>query len=155
MAAVTAGGVAVGRALIGRGRAGWPSAGFVDDRRGEGWHVVTINRPRDELAQGGRLPDPVTRLGDGVEVRLRPAPGDKGTELAVRQRQSEPDAVTDLTARLTGDDPRQAVRTALRQSKQLAETGEVLSPDRPATTKRMLLNRPVEATVRHAGGKAV
>lgn len=134
MAAVTAGGVAIGRALTGRGPGGWPGAGPGDDGPGDGWQVVTINRSRDELAPGGRLPDPIARLGDGVQVRVTPAPGDKGTELAVRRRRSDPELVADLTARLTGDDPRQAVRAALRQTKQLAETGEVLRPERPATS---------------------
>jgi hypothetical protein len=155
MAAATAGGVAVGRALSGRVRAGWPNARPLDARRGEGWHVVTINRSLADVAPDGRLPDPVAQLGDGVEVRLRPAPGGKGTELAVRQRESEPDAVADLTARLTGDDPRQAVRIAVRRSKQLAETGEVLSPHRTPTGERTPLNRPVEAPARRPGGRAV
>lgn len=125
MAAVTAGGVAVGRALAGRG---WP--GPIEE---DGWQIVTIYRSHDELAPGGRLPPPVAQLGEGVEVRLRPAPGGKGSELAVRRRHSDPDLVTDLTSRVTGDDPRQAVRAALWQTKQLAETGEVLLPDRPPT----------------------
>lgn len=146
MAAVTAGGVAVGRALIGRGPDGRPGAG--DDGPGDGWQVVTINRSPDELTPGGRLPDPIARLGVGVQVRVSPAPGDKGTELAVRRRRSDPELIADLTARLTGDDPRQAVRAALRQAKQLAETGELLRPDRASTS------RPTRAGTRPDGGTA-
>lgn len=152
MAAVTAGGVAVGRALSGRARSGWPTVRSADERENR-WHAVTVNRSREELAPGGRLPDPIAQLGDGVEVELHPAPGGKGTELAVRLREGEPGGVGDLTARLSGDDPRLAIRTALRRSKQIAETGEVLSPDRPGTATRTLLNRPLEMAVRRAGGE--
>jgi hypothetical protein len=155
MAAVTAGGVAVGRVLAGRERAHWPSARPSEDGRGDGWHLVTINRSPEDLAPGGRVPEPIAQLGDGVEVRLRRAPGDKGTELAVRLCQSEPSAVTDLTVRVTGDDPREAVRTALRRTKELAETGEVLSPDLTSSTKHTLPTRPVANTVRRAGEESV
>ncbi|MFC4105703.1 hypothetical protein [Micromonospora zhanjiangensis] len=123
-AAVTAGGAAVGRALAGRGLGSWPVS-RPTDRDGH-WQVVTVGRSPAELAPGGRLPEPLARLGDAVEVRLRPAPGDRGTEIAVRLRDGEPRALTGLAIQVTGDDPRLAIRTALRLTKQWAETGEVL-----------------------------
>ncbi|WP_232625041.1 SRPBCC family protein [Micromonospora sagamiensis] len=92
------------------------------------WQVVTVGRPADEVLPGGRLPEPLARLGDGVQVRVRPAPGDQGTELAVRA----PDGrFAGLAAHLVGDDPDQVLRAALREVRQLAETGEPLRPDRP------------------------
>jgi hypothetical protein len=47
-----------------------------------------------------------------------------------------------------GDDPRHAVRRALRETKSLLETGEVLQPDAP-TTKPSLLNKPLRAVTAH------
>jgi hypothetical protein len=39
------------------------------------WHALTINRPPEEVAPEGRLPEPLAALGDTIEVRTRPAPG--------------------------------------------------------------------------------
>src|SRR5436305_6301602 len=50
------------------------------------WLVVTVYRAPTDLAPDGTLPEPLARLGDGVEVRIRPAPGDRGTELSARPR---------------------------------------------------------------------
>jgi hypothetical protein len=91
------------------------------------WLAVTVNAPVEAITQSGRLPEPLERLSDTVEVRVLPAPGGRGTELAARLR--EPGA------RLAGKDPRQDVRLALREAKSLVETGEVLRPDAPATTR--------------------
>ncbi|MGW0434150.1 hypothetical protein ACWDV4_16620 [Micromonospora sp. NPDC003197] len=113
------------------------------------WQTVTVDRPPAQVAPEGRLPEPLVRLGDGVETRIRPAPGGRGTELAARLRAGGSDALTGMVAHLTGDDPRMALRAALRQAKQLAETGELLTPDLPSTTRRTLLNRPLEVATRH------
>jgi hypothetical protein len=117
------------------------------------WHTVTISRPPDEVAPDGRLPEPMAELGDQVEVQIRPAPGDKGAELAARLRTAEPSGLTGTAARITGNDPRQDLRAALRQAKQLLETGEVLSADKPPTTRRTLRNLPLELATRRAGGE--
>jgi hypothetical protein len=117
------------------------------------WHTVTINRPREEVARDGRLPEPLAALGDTVEVRVRPAPGNRGTELAARPRTGVPSGLGGVVARTAGNDPRQAVRAALRQAKQLAETGEVLKPDSPPTTRRTLRNLPLELATRRARGE--
>jgi hypothetical protein len=114
------------------------------------WHAVTINRPPEEVASEGRLPEPLEALGDAVEVRVRPAPGGRGTEVAARLRGEVPSGVG-TAARVAGSDPRQDLRAALRRAKQLAETGEVLSPDRPPTTRRTLRNLPLELATRRAG----
>jgi hypothetical protein len=92
------------------------------------WLAVTVNRPFDEIDRAGP-PEPLTELGERIEIRVRPAAGDKGTELAARLRES---GGTNMAARLAGDDPRQEVRSALRRAKSLLETGEVLQPDPPS-----------------------
>jgi hypothetical protein len=110
--------------------------------------VVTVNRPQSEVGPDGRLPEPLAALGDRVEVRLRP-PGDRGTEIAARLRDGEPSGLGAVTARLAGDEPRWAVRRALRDAKQLLETGEILRPSQPPTAERTPLNRPLEYATRH------
>lgn len=117
------------------------------------WHTVTVNRPPEVVAPDGQLPEPLAGLGDAVEVQVRPAPGGRGTELAARPRTSTPSGLRGVVARAAGSDPRQAVRTALRQAKQLAETGEVLEPDKPPTTRRTLRNLPLELATRRARGE--
>ncbi|MEJ3747940.1 hypothetical protein WEI85_32205 [Actinomycetes bacterium KLBMP 9797] len=113
------------------------------------WHSVTVNLSEDRVAPDGRLPDPVAALGDDVEVRLRPAPGGRGTEIAVRLRDPEPAGPRAAVAKLRGADPRWPVRKALREAKSRLETGEVLHPSQPPTTRRTLPNRPLAFAVRH------
>ena len=43
--------------------------------------------------------------------------------------------------------------TSARQAKQLAETGEVLEPDTPPTSRRTLPNLPLELATRRARGE--
>ena len=93
------------------------------DGKTDRWLAVTVNRPQQEIPTEDGLPGPLADLGDGVEVRIQPAPADKGTEISARPRGS------------SGKDQRQKVRKALRETKQILETGEVLSPDWPPTTK--------------------
>ena len=106
---------------------------------------------------GGQLPGPLAALGDLVEVQVRPAPGGKGTELAARLRTPEPTGAGSAVARISGDDPRQQVRSALREAKQLIEVGEVLRVDpaphgsRSATPTGKL----VELGTRRAPGEGV
>jgi hypothetical protein len=147
LAGVSAG-VIVGRRIVSR-QAGNGAAAQVPDR----WHSVTVNRPPEEVAPEGRPPEPLAALGDAVEVRVRPAPGGRGTELAARLRQHVPAGAAEALARAVGSDPRQGLRAALRQSKQLLETGEVLSPDEPSTTRRTLRSLPLELATRRAGGE--
>lgn len=114
------------------------------------WHVVTVNRPEEAVAPGGRLPPPLAELGDEIEVQCGSAPGDRGTELAARLRRPvRPRAVV----RIAGKDPRQRLRKALRDAKSLVETGEVLSPHEPPTTRSTVTGLPVDAAVRLARGE--
>jgi len=114
------------------------------------WRSVTILGNEDLIAPGGVLPLPLSRLGSKVEVRMTEAPAGRGIELAARLVDGEPTGLVATVGRLIGRDPRQLVRIALRQSKQLVEVGEVLRLDprpagsRPATPAGLvidLLNR--------------
>jgi hypothetical protein len=120
---------------------------------GDRWHPVTVNRPAEEVAPDGNLPEPLAALGDAIEVRVRPGPGGRGTELAARLRQGPPSGLGGVAARAAGRDPRQDLRSALRQARQLLETGEILQADRPTTTRRTLRNLPLELATRRAGGE--
>jgi hypothetical protein len=150
--AVVLAGVSAGVLVVRRMTARQVGNGAAKEAR-DRWHTVTINRPPDEVAPDGRLPEPIAGLGDAVEVRIRPAPGNRGTELAARLREVAPSGLRGVAARASGSDPRQGLRTALRQTRQLAETGEVLSPDKPPTTRRTLRNLPLELATRRAGGE--
>ncbi|MET8260657.1 hypothetical protein [Micromonospora sp. NPDC005205] len=95
------------------------------------WEVVTVDRPPEQVLPEGRWPEPLRRLDGAVEVRVRPAPGDRGTELAARALAGVTPP-TGLAAHVVGDDPGLLVRRTLRQIKQRVETGEVLRADRSA-----------------------
>ncbi|MFC4533418.1 hypothetical protein [Sphaerisporangium dianthi] len=117
------------------------------------WLMVTVNRRPEEVVAEGRLPEPLARLGDTIEVRIREAPGGRGTELGARPLASTPTGVTEVLARLGGEDPRQAVRRALRESKCMIETGEVLRPEAPATTRHTPAGRILDLAAQRAGGE--
>jgi hypothetical protein len=107
-----------------------------------GWLVVTVFVQPSDI-DTAKLPAPLAELGGRIEVRVRPAAGSKGTELAarLRDRQSSGPALS----RLGGSDPQTDQRSALRRAKQLIEVGEVLAVDpaphgkRTATPGGMLL----------------
>ena len=88
---------------------------------------------------------------------MKLAPGDRGTELSARLRNGELSGPGALGARLGGDDPRQAVRTALRQSKQLLETGEILRVDPASHGRRSgwIGGKLIDLTTRRAGGEGL
>jgi hypothetical protein len=145
-------GVVVNRIMAARDRNLWPMSTITQDRRKPRWHVVTINKSPEEVAPGGRLPEPIAKLGDEVEVQVNPAVGNRGTALAARLRH-EPTGVVATAERLAGTDPRQKVRIALRESKQLVETGEILQPEKASTVKRTLTGLPVDFAVSRARGE--
>jgi hypothetical protein len=96
------------------------------------WHVVTVTLAPERVSTEQVVPPP---LGDlpGIEVRTRPAPGDRGTEIAVRSTSAD---VRDI-------------RRALREAKSLLETGDVLLPDAPPTTQPTPLNAPIRSVTEH------
>ena len=112
------------------------------------WRVVTVNLPPDlVLVQG----TPLGELGESVEITTRKAPGERGTELYARLLGREPTGLGSITARITGRDPRMAVRSALRQTKQLLETGEILEANDNNTTRSTLLGAPIDLATSRAG----
>jgi hypothetical protein len=91
-----------------------------------GWLVVTVFREPADM-ETADLPGPLAELGDRIEVRVRPAPNSKGTELAARLRDRAPSGAA--PKRLGGTDAQADLRSALRRAKQLLEVGEVLAVD--------------------------
>lgn len=122
-AAALAGG-AVLLVRVARGRA--PRGPVTGGWTGSGWLAVTVLREPSDL-DTHQLPAPLAELGDRVEVRVRPAAGGKGTELAARLRDRP--APASAPSRLGGRDPEAGLRSALRRAKQVYEVGEVLAVD--------------------------
>ncbi|MFI6034754.1 hypothetical protein ACIBBD_11435 [Streptomyces sp. NPDC051315] len=145
-----AAGVTAGAGLALRRMRTGPSATAAENR----WLSVTVNRGPGDI-EPEKLPSPLREYGDRIETRIRPAPGDRGTELAVRLRQPQPEAAHSLPARITGQDPRQDLRRALREAKALLETGEVMRPDTPPTTHDTPGGKLVGLLSRRAGGEGV
>ena len=116
-----------------------------DDSR-DRWHSVTVDCSPEQL---GPKPPPLDEIGFPVEIRIRPAPGDRGTELAVRTAEPPPAGPAKLLGKLRDDDPVRSIRRALREARALAEVGEVLLPDAPATTRKTLTGAPLAYATRH------
>jgi hypothetical protein len=95
-------------------------------------HVITVNRPVDEIAEV--LPEPLTAYHGALDVQLRAAPAGRGTEISARALN---DTVSD------GD-----IRRLLRESRSLLEVGDVLQPGGPTSTPTPL-NAPLRAATRH------
>jgi hypothetical protein len=136
----------------------WQRRAAEDRESGPGsrWRAVTIFCRPEEVMPGGQAPTPLAALGE-LEVEVRPAPGGRGTELRARLRRPEPSGVRGAVSRLTGNDPRQRVRLALREAKQLIEVGEVLRVDpaphgaRPKTP----IGKLIEFATKRAPGESV
>lgn len=145
--AIVVGGLALRKFLLPLGRQGpWHRGPLM--RREPRWHVVTVKPVRAELTPDSPLPEPLAGLGDAVDVQIRRAPADQGVELAVRLRDGAQSPVTAGARRLAGRDPNQAIRAALREAKQLLETGEVLHPGSPPTTRTTAVNKPLQMATR-------
>ncbi|QLQ37258.1 hypothetical protein [Micromonospora robiginosa] len=99
------------------------------DPRPARWQVVTVTGRPEQVLPAGRWPEPLRRLDGAVEVWARPAPGGRGTELAVRPLGGA-STLPGFAAHLVGDDPGRFLRQVLRETRQLLETGEVLRADR-------------------------
>jgi hypothetical protein len=119
-----------------------PLAVSVQDR----WHSVTVLREPEQL---GPLPAPLDELGEAVQVRIRPAPGGRGTELAARLAEPVPGGVAALVDKARDEDPVRRLRRALREARSLAEVGEVILPDTPPSTKPTLTAAPLAYATRH------
>ncbi len=125
-----AAGLATGAAVAARRMTARPQRSASENR----WLTVTVNRAPGDV-DPAQLPSPLREYGDRIETRVGPAPGDRGMEVAVRLREPGPASAHSVPARLTGTDPRQDLRRALREVKALLEAGEVLRPDAPPATR--------------------
>jgi hypothetical protein len=103
------------------------------------WRAVTVLKEPREVGTAQAPPPALAAFVDRVEVRIIPAPGDKGTELAARFRGP------------ASDEHVGALRAALREAKALLEVGEVLRVDpaphgaRKPTPQGALLESVTEA----------
>ncbi|MFC5063797.1 hypothetical protein [Actinomycetospora atypica] len=88
------------------------------------WLVVTIYRQPDDVRTEVDGSGPLSRMRGEIELTVRPAPGDKGTELAARPTAPDGGSV----------EQRRAVRAALRETKSILECGEVVEPSRPGSS---------------------
>ncbi|SER06526.1 SRPBCC family protein [Microlunatus flavus] len=151
--AVGGGAVVLVRRLQRQGAGGGGSGGEARSR----WRAVTVNRSPEEVMPDNRVPGPLADLGELVEVEVRPAPGDKGSELRARLKTPEPTGVASAAARISGHDPRQRVRSALREAKQLIEVGEVLRVDPTPHGRRSPTptGAIVEAATKRAAGEGL
>lgn len=140
-----------GGALLGRFQhvrlPGVGQSSVADDREtaARRWRAVTVLCPPEQVGTGADLPAPLAALGDRLDVRITPAPGERGTELAARYRD------------LPSDDDLRALRSALREAKQLIEVGEVLRVD-PAphgVRKQTPQGAALEGATARAGGEGV
>ncbi|MCS5714609.1 hypothetical protein NVV95_08590 [Herbiconiux sp. CPCC 205716] len=146
--AVGAAGIAAG--VVARALVKKKSESDGDGRHPDGWKAVTVLGESAEFERGG-YPEPLQRIAGTLEIRLQPAPGDKGFEVHARVKDD-----ADTTS-FGEDEPDQALRTALRDAKQLFETGEVLRAvprphgERPTT----LLGAAVDKAEDDAKGEGV
>ncbi|TDC97913.1 hypothetical protein E1292_36180 [Nonomuraea deserti] len=95
----------------------------------DGWFAVTVETDPARLT-GPDRPDELARIAERHEVRISPAPGGRGSEIAVREADGE-------------------TRDRVRKLKQLLETGEVLLVDRQPEGHRTALGRVGTPAFRH------
>jgi hypothetical protein len=116
-----------------------------DGAHPDGWKAVTVLGEARDFEDGG-YPEPLERLAGSLEIRIDPAPGDKGFEVHARIREG-----TDVS---TDGDPNRALRAALRDAKQVFETGEVLraTPRPHGDRPRTLLGHAVDEAEDDAKG---
>ncbi|MCO7191496.1 hypothetical protein [Pseudonocardia sp. McavD-2-B] len=88
------------------------------------WLVVTVYRKAEDVRTQVDDSGPLSRMRGEIELTVRPAPGDKGTELAARPTTSDDGQV----------DARRRLRAALRETKSILECGEVVEPSRPGSS---------------------
>lgn len=94
------------------------------------WDTQVLENRPGEVVSWQSLPG--TELPNRGEVRFRPAPGDRGTEVTLRLHFQPPGGTLGAAAAkaLNGLGPSLLVGDALRRFKSLAETGEIPTLDR-------------------------
>ncbi|TCL83597.1 hypothetical protein EDF43_10326 [Rathayibacter sp. PhB179] len=147
-AAVGVGVVSVAAGLVARTLVKKERESDGDGAHPQGWKAVTVLGDAEDFAVGG-YPEPLARLAELLEIRIDPAPGDKGFEVHARVREGADAGV--------GDDPGKALRAALRDAKQIFETGEVLraTPRPHGERPRTLLGGAVDKAEDEAKGEGV
>lgn len=93
-----------------------------------GWDVEIVNAAPNESIQWRTADD--SGLDASGQVRFRPAPGDRGTEILFNARFNPPGG--ELGSKIGGlfaDALGQKVQNDLRRSKQLIEIGEIVQSD--------------------------
>jgi hypothetical protein len=107
------------------------------------WHPVTVNRAPGDTAPKSEMLKPLLDLGDLIKIRITPALGDKGTEIAARiaNEKTPPAEAIQLL---------QKIHSALRDTQWLLETGEVLSADKPSPAAPKPMRLPMQFLARHA-----
>ena len=107
------------------------------------WLVVTIYREPDDVRTQVDGSGPLSRMRGEIELTVRPAPGDKGTELAARPSASDGGSV----------DQRRRLRAALRETKSILECGEVVEPSRPGSSHPGPAGQVLRAVTARAWGQ--
>jgi hypothetical protein len=115
------------------------------------WIMITVNCSPQRLASRSDLPEPITRLGDAVDIKICPAPGDRGTELGARLRDLPRTRISGMVDRRPEEDPRHMVERALRDAKAMIEAGEVIRPDWPPSTQPAQVGDLLEFAGRRGG----
>lgn len=111
--------------------------------RAHRWHFVTVNLPIDKVRDRMHA-GPLEKLRDIADIEVREAPAGRGTEIGAQIKNTALSGSTlKIMRRL------KAVRRALRDAKEELETGEILKPDEPPTTRRTLLSLPLDYMTRH------
>jgi hypothetical protein len=129
-AGITVAAVAGGAALlVAQSRLRSPSGAGAPAEPQSRWRAVTVNRTAEEVSAGGRVADLMTSLGSDIEVEVRPAPGDKGTELRARLKANGSSGGISRGGSDYERERTRELRRALREVKQIIEVGEILRVD--------------------------
>lgn len=105
--------------------------------------MVTIYRQPEEVQTQVDGSGPLSRMRGEIELTVRPAPGDKGTQLAVRPKAPDRDSVG----------MRRALRAALRETKSILECGAVVEPSRPGSSHPGPAGQVLRAVTKRAWGE--
>jgi hypothetical protein len=107
------------------------------------WLAVTVYRRPDDVRSQVDGTGPLSGMRGEIELTVRPAPGDKGTELAARPTAPDGGSV----------DVRRRLRAALRETKSILECGEVVEPSRPGSSHPGPAGQVLRAVTRRAWGE--
>jgi uncharacterized membrane protein len=92
------------------------------------WDAETTEDRRNELIGWRALSD--SDVPNSGRVRLRDAPGNRGTEVIVELQYQPPGGkIAALIAKLFGEEPSRQVKSDLRRLKQFLEVGEIVHSD--------------------------